>query len=297
MLPIDAPLERIAIKGYDGTGLCVWRAGRGKHRWLLPPGLGTPVLSWKYLFEYFQDRMTIVTWDPRGCFESGKPSDLTHLTVWDHTEDALSVVNAVGWGSQKFVAGGWSMGVEIGLEIWRCVPGQVLALTLINGTFEHVMKTAFGFPKADVLLRGLTRGAARMSPVFAPLATYLLGRSWAIPLLKNLGLVAENADFFGEVLKEFRNLDFETYFQMILQTDEHSARDILPTVTVPTLITVGTGDKMTPVSIGHFMHEQIEGSELFVIPNGTHYTTLEYPEIVNLKVEQFFRNRVFGKNF
>jgi len=44
------------------------------------------------------------------------------------------------------------------------------------------------------------------------------------------------------------------------------------------------------------MHEQITDSELFIIPNGTRYTTPKYPEIVNLKLEQFFRRRVFGSN-
>ncbi len=295
---IKSPMETMSIPSGDGTRLNVVIVGNGPHRWLLPPGLGTPILSWKYLFEYFHKKMTIVTWDPRGCYDSEIPSDIGRLRVEDHVDDAMAVVRAMGWEKETFVTGGWSMGIEIGLEIYRRMPENIQALTLINGAFEHVLRTAFGFvPKADVLLRGTLHGMATASPVFAPLSSYLLGQDWAIKFLKSLGIVTANEDFFGEVVQEFRRLDFGPYFRMILKLDEHSARPILRTVKVPTLVTAGTMDKMTPMSVSRAMHERIPDSDFFVIPNGTHYTTLEYPEIVNLKLDQFFRNRVFSETW
>lgn len=294
---IHAPVKSLDIKSYDGTSLRVYTCGTGKHRWLLPPGLGTPLVCWKYIFEYFQDRMSIVTWDPRGCYDSKAPADLSHLTVDDHVRDAEAVLDAVGWKKSRFVTGGWSMGVEIGLEIYRKMPERIAGLTLINGTFEHVLSTAFNLPKADEIFGGILRAATKISSVFSPLSAYLLSQSWTVPFLKSLRLVTNNEDFFIEALKEFRRLDFGVYFPMMLALSEHSADDVLTSVNIPTLITVGTADKMTPVSVGEYMHERIAGSELFVIPNGTHYTTMEYPEIVNLKLEQFFRRRVFGDAF
>ena len=238
--------------------------------------------------------MTIVTWDPRGCYGSDIPEHPERLSLENHVDDAMSVLDALEWTEGTFITGGWSMGVEIGLELYHRLPERVSALALINGTFEHVLRTAFSLPKADKLLCGALHGMIAASPVFGPLSSYLLAQDWAIKVLKNLRIVATNEDFFTEVLQDFSQLEFGTYFEMILRLDEHSARSILPEVKVPTLITAGSMDKMTPVSMSKFMNEQIADSEYFEIPNGTHYTTIEYPEIVNLKLEQFFRNKVFG---
>lgn len=294
---IDAPIKSFMVQGIDGTNLKVYQAGEGYHRWLLPPGLGTPVSCWKYLFEHFKEKMTIVTWDPRGCYGSEVPEHPERLSLENHVDDALSILEALDWSEGTFISGGWSMGVEISLELYHRIPDRITALTLINGTYEHVLQTAFNFPKAGQFFRGLLSGMVVASPVIAPLSSYLLKKDWAVDFLKTLSIVTNNEDYFGDVMKDFADLDFGPYFEMILRLDEHSAKSILKEVEVPTLITAGTLDKMTPMSTAQYMHEQIRNSELFLVPNGTHYTTIEYPEIVNLKLEDFFRNRVYGKSW
>ncbi len=295
---IQAHIEDFQVTSSDGTRIQAYSCGKGPHRWLLPPGLGTPVSCWRYLFEYFQEHMTIVTWEPRGCYRSGQPADPSRITVEDHVLDGFAVADAVDWlgkaENKKYVTGGWSMGIQIGLEMYRHQPENVAGLTLINGAYEHVLRTAFAFlPYPDRVLGAVLKALSRGAGVAAPLSRYLLGQPWAIEFLQNLGIVAENEAFFGEVLGDFKELDFGFYFPMILALNKHSAREILPLVDVPTLVTAGTMDKMTPLSVSEDLHRRIRDSELFVIPNGTHYTTIEYPEIVNLKLEQFFRNRVF----
>jgi pimeloyl-ACP methyl ester carboxylesterase len=294
---INAPIKQIRVTSGDGTDICAYICGSGKNRWLLPPGLGTPVMAWKYLFEYFKDHMTIVTWEPRGCYNSEAPDDLDRMYIDDHVADGLALIKHLGWDQgSRFVTGGWSMGVEIGLELYDRLPERIKALTLINGTFEYVLKTAFQvpfIPFVDVFLKNMLKGVSATSFLFSPASHYLLGKRWTIWLLQNLGLVAENKEFFGEVVQTFRDLDFGVYFPMMLKLNEHSANRILNQVRVPTLITAGTKDKMTPLYVSEYMHAKINESELFIIPNGTHYATLEYPEIVNLKLEQFFRNRAF----
>ena len=259
--------------------------------------MGTPVYSWKYLFEYFGDRITFVTWEPRGCYDSAAPEDLGRLRVEDHVQDGVAVLEAAGWKDASFICGGWSMGIEIGLELYRLMPERIQSLMLLNGAYEHVLTTAFDIPVVNKLLEPSVKGVASAAGVFAPLSRYLLGQPWAITVLKHLGIVTANRDFFGEVVSLFKELDFSVYFRMILALNSHSAKEILPLVQVPTLITAGTMDKMTPLSVSEYMHQRIADSELFIVPNGTHYTTIEYPEIINLKLEQFLRTRVFGQEF
>ena len=75
----------------------------------------------------------------------------------------------------------------------------------------------------------------------------------------------------------------------MLRLNEHTAEPYLRDIDVPTLVTAGSRDTMTPVSVAQTMADQIAKAELVVIPNGTHYTQLEYPDIMNLAIEKFLR--------
>jgi len=297
MASIDAPMTPFTVTSADGTRLQAWRAGTGPHHVLLSPGMGTPVLCWKYLFEHFTSQVTFVTWDPRGCYGSDKPADPAHIEVAHHVEDGEAVLSQVGWRGTPYVCAGWSMGVELSLELYTRHRDDVAGLVLINGAFEHVLKTVTLFPGADRVVDRLLGLGQVLGPYTSPVVRTLLGQDWSIQALLHLGIVADNEPFFGEVLKEFRQLDFGFYSGMIRALNHHSARALAPTVQVPTLITAGTGDKMTPLATARELRWLIPGSELFVVPNGTHYTTLEYPEIVNLKLEQFFRTRAFAETW
>lgn len=293
MVTIDAPMKPFHVTSADGTRLRAFQAGSGPHHVLLSPGMGTPVLCWKYLFEAFAKQVTFVTWDPRGCYGSDKPAEPTNIEVAHHVDDGEAVLAAMGWGGSPYVCAGWSMGVELSLELYARHRADVKGLVLINGAFEHVLKTVALFPGADRIVDRLLGLGVALGPYASPVVSTLLSQEWTIKALLNLGIVADNEPFFGEVLKEFRQLDFGFYSGMIRALNHHSARALAPTVTVPTLITAGSGDKMTPLATARELRWLIPGAELFVIPSGTHYTTLEYPEIVNLKLEQFFRTRAF----
>jgi pimeloyl-ACP methyl ester carboxylesterase len=293
MATIDAPMTPFTVTSADGTSIQAWRAGTGPHRVLLSPGMGTPVLCWKYLFEHFADQVTFVTWDPRGCYGSAKPSDPSRIEVADHVADGEAVLASIGWAGGPYVCAGWSMGVELSLELYARHRDDVTGLVLINGAFEHVLKTVTLFPGAERLVDRLLGLGVVLGPYTSPVVRTLLGQEWSIQALLKLGIVSDNEPFFGEVLKEFRQLDFGFYSGMIRALNHHSARALAPTVKVPTLITAGTSDKMTPLATARELRWLIPDAELFVVPNGTHYTTLEYPEIVNLKLDDFFRRRVF----
>lgn len=297
MATIDASMTPFRVTSADGTRLQAFKAGTGPHHVLLSPGMGTPVLCWKYLFEHFAPQVTFVTWDPRGCYGSDKPADRAHVEVEHHVADGEAVLAAVEWGGTPYVCAGWSMGVELSLELYAAHRDDVKGLVLINGAFEHVLKTVTLFPGADRIVDRLLGLGTLLGPHASTVTRALLSQEWTIQALLHLGLVADNEVFFGEVLREFRALDFGYYAGMIRALNHHSARALAPTVQVPTLITAGSGDKMTPLATARELRWLIPGAELFVIPNGTHYTTIEYPEIVNLKLEQFFRTRAFAETW
>lgn len=288
---IEVPVESCTVRSRDGTGIRVHQTGSGPHRWLLTPGLGTPLLVWKHIFERFQERMTIVTWDQRGMFGSDRTRA---LAFHHHLDDAEAVLLHLGW--ERFVTGSWSMGVQLGLGLYERMPERIQALTLINGAFEHVLSTAYGPKLTTPLIRLVLAGLVKGSPLLTPAARRLLASGTAGLLMDKLAVTTDNARFVTAVTRELAGLDLATYFTVLLELDRHSARSVLDQVTVPTLVTAGKKDVATPPSVAKELASSIPSAEYVEIERGTHYTPLEYPEDLNRALERFFA-RVFGERW
>ncbi len=66
--------------------------------------------------------------------------------------------------------------------------------------------------------------------------------------------------------------------------------DRLPSIKVPTLITVGDHDECDP-SLSRTMHEKIAGSKLVVLPKSGHMTFVDQPGMFLKAVEEFLHGR------
>jgi len=66
--------------------------------------------------------------------------------------------------------------------------------------------------------------------------------------------------------------------------------DRLATITVPTLITVGDHDEVSP-SIAEAMHAKIAGSKLVILPQSGHMTFVDQPGLFVKTVSDFVANR------
>jgi pimeloyl-ACP methyl ester carboxylesterase len=42
------------------------------------------------------------------------------------------------------------------------------------------------------------------------------------------------------------------------------------------------------------MARRIRGAELLIVPGGTHFVAVEYPELLNLRIEKFFREHALS---
>ena len=83
------------------------------------------------------------------------------------------------------------------------------------------------------------------------------------------------------------------YFTMTRYLHDHSAAAYLGEVRVPTLITTGTRDLLTPPDVAERMHRAIARSELVVVPRATHYIVAEFPDVLNDRIARFL-DRALG---
>ena len=65
-------------------------------------------------------------------------------------------------------------------------------------------------------------------------------------------------------------------------------RDVLATITVPTLLIYGDADVRSPADVvGKDMYARIPGSTLVVIPGASHMVNLEQPEAFSAAIRRF----------
>jgi pimeloyl-ACP methyl ester carboxylesterase len=62
---------------------------------------------------------------------------------------------------------------------------------------------------------------------------------------------------------------------------------MLPLLEIRTLILVGDGDKVTPLSDSERMHAAIRGSKLVTIRDAAHWSNMEKPDEVNRAIKLF----------
>jgi pimeloyl-ACP methyl ester carboxylesterase len=79
--------------------------------------------------------------------------------------------------------------------------------------------------------------------------------------------------------------------RILLELDKHSADEVLDRIT---LVTAGSKDVATPPRIMRALHDRIASSIYEEIERGTHYTPIEYPQVLNEALERFFETQVFA---
>ncbi len=253
--------------------------------------MGAPLISMLRLFQALASELRVVTWDMRGFQASAAPSEPDALDVARHADDLEAVVAAEKL--DRFVLGGWSMGVPITLEAVRRDPGRALALLLINGPFESALRHALPHPAlAPLLVRAIDRVGGPIGALANPWSVRLLGRPGLAAKLHRVGVIAREPEYFQHILEEFRHVDWARYLRVMRRLHEFDATPFLDAVRAPTLIVTGTRDFMTPVSTAERLARRIAHAELFVVQGGTHYTPAEFSGELAHRIRLFLRQNV-----
>ena len=277
----------------DGTSLFYRLEGpESAPAMVLCDGLGCDGFAWKYLHPYLERRHRVLRWHYRGHGRSGVPRDLSRVGM-DYTCDDLErLLDATG--IERAVLFGHSMGVQVTLEFHRRHPERVAALVLVCGSYGNPLDTFHDsnylkriFP---VLRHLVERYPARASRLIHSLLSTELAMQVALSMELNRALIskADLAPYFEHLAK----MDPVVFVRTLDSLAAHSAWDHLPHVDVPTLIIAGERDKFTPAWLSRKMAEHIPSAELMLVPLATHTATLEYRELIELRIERFLRDRL-----
>lgn len=257
--------------GYQvrGDGPCV----------VLANGLGGTYVAFRHLYDVLGDYKTIC-WDYRGLYTSAAPADPKANTVGHQVEDLIDILDKEG--VRACVIAGWSMGVQVGFETIKRHRDRVKGLFAINGTYGRAFRTVMGSRLVGQTIPMLLRLVRAQATLVGRATKRIAGSDALINAMKRVGLVSQTIDLeiFRIVAGGFVNLDWVIYSDLLSRLDEHDAEDVLESIDIPVTIVTGDRDLMTPPSTAEHIHRAIPNSRLVVVKGGTHYTPVEYPEVI-----------------
>ena len=283
--------EERFVRSFDGTQLFVSRDGSGPPV-LLCDGIGCDGFILRYLRPALRDQYTLIHWHYRGHGESEAPRDPDALGISELRGDLIAVLDALGL--ERVVLVGYSMGVQLALDFAVRFPGRVAGLVPMCGSYGHPLDTFHDtslantlFPYLEALVRRFPEGAQRLwSGLLRSELAYQYGVHFEVE-----GRLLAREDF-QPYFDHLARMDVGIFFRMLEKVRHHSVGQRLHEVSAPTLVVAGERDTFTPVWLSRRMQRLIPGSEILVVPFGTHTAPLEMPELVCMRVSKFLHERV-----
>ena len=285
------------IEGIDGTELYFQTTGTdtGKPPIIFCDGIGCAGYVWKYIKRDFADEHQMLQWNYRGHGQSAMPEEDGHLTIEAMADDLNCIVEKLDM--RPAIIMGHSMGVQVILEYARRHPQHVAGLVPICGSSGNLLDTFHDRPYLKMALPFLQKAYTYVDKIVDPIWERVLpteiGFQFATHTEVN-GEFIKREDFFP-YLEDLSQVEPGLFLEMLGNAQQHSAKDFLPQIDVPTLVIAGERDGFTPAWLSKEMARSIPGAEMLMIPSGSHTASLEMPELTSLRLEKWLNTHFKAK--
>ena len=255
------PAPRIAVEHAGKGELVIFLHGIGGNR-----------LNWTDQVTAFAPFFHAVAWDARGYGDSDDYEG--PLAFSDYADDIVRVLDHFGAAKAHVV--GLSMGGRIAQDFAARHPGRLKTLTLCDthkgfAGWSDEKKRAFIASRKEPLLAG-----KEPKDIAGPVARTLVGPNASQEALDRL-------------IDSMSRLHKESYIKSIEASVMMPVRDDLDRIKVPTLVLVGSEDKLTSVEMARELAAEIPDAEFVVIDDAGHLANIEQPAAFNDAVLGFLR--------
>lgn len=194
------------------------------------------------------------------------------LRYGEHVDRAGALVETLGQGPAHVV--GLSWGGTVVLELYRRHPGLVATLTMID-TYAG-WKGSLPADEVKARVAGARQMLAASEEDFDP----------TLPGLFAGDPPPEFVPLLAAIAADVRPVTLDRELAIMAASD---LSEVLPRVSVPTLLIWGQLDARSPLVVARQFEEAIADTELVVIDGAGHMSNLERPERVNDAVRRFCR--------
>lgn len=251
--------------------------GRGEPLVLIQ-GLGGPRSGWIFQTRAFGKYYRVITFDNRGVGKSDKPGG--SYTVRTMADDTIALLDYLGVDKAHVL--GISLGGMIAQEIAINYPERVRKLILActaaeTGATDESVITAMGLGDGSSGAEGRDLRGVDMAKVMSAVISLSYNRRLFRLLFLPLAKIYLR---FGEVKGISGQLEAAAAY---------STLDRLQQIKAPTLVIVGTGDKLMPVHSSEVLADRIPGARLVKVEGGSHSFFMEMRGRFNKEVLDFLR--------
>jgi len=286
-----SPIGR--VESFDGTRLYVGAVGSGPSV-VFAHGFCLNATSWHFQLQELADEFRVVVYDMRGHGLSGRPAT-DDWSMEALARDMRVVIDAV---DPPVILVGHSMGGMALLQYCELFPDTlgslVSAICLVDTCARDVIggmvpsATKIAMPALRLLERAATMAAARSPSAFDKIRE---ARSDLVTLLVRLmgfgpSAPAEQVEFMSSMLA---SVPAEVLVPIVQTLRTMDVSHTLDEIDVPTLVIVGSRDRLTPRAAARLLATNIHGAELVVIPQSGHMPMLEHPDEFNDVLRPFLR--------
>ncbi len=286
--PSPVPARHGYFRSFDGTKLFYSVEGEGKPV-IFCYGLVCSSLHWTYQIAHVRKNYKAIWMDYRGHQHSEVPEDIGSMTLENLAKDLKLLLDELKVQDAVFL--GHSMGVNVVLEFYRLFPERVAGMILSNGTPTRPLETLL---KSNALLPGF-----RVLEILAEKSPPLLKKIWKLqkgnPLVhRTIGLLGFNPHLTAKedvalYVDQIADMDPRVFLTLIRNYDNYDGSSWLHTIKCPTQIIAGEKDLIIPLEQQELLHQLIPGSGFSVISRGSHCPQMDLPEVVNAKIDEFFK--------
>ncbi len=261
---IDASLERATAPllhySVEGHGPSV----------MLIHGVGANLSSWDGIVPALAEHFTVVRLDLRGHGRSGHIRG--RCTLDDFVRDVVDVLTACGITRAHVV--GFSLGGLIAQGLALAHPPMVDRLVLLSAVAGRTPDEKARMRERVAVLRD--QGIEAISGASQ--------ERWFTP-----AFVARHPDLVRKRMEELHSNHQPSYLAAYTAFATSDLGDRLHAITHLTLIATGEHDAGSNPRMAQFMHEQVRGSRLHILPQLRHSVLVEAPEQVAALVLEFLR--------
>lgn len=247
-----------------------WReAGEGPVAVFLH-GLGGGRTAWRPQLDALSGLRRCVAWDAPGYGASAPVAD-THFDAYARA--ALALIDAVSPDDPVDLVG-MSFGGMIAQYATALAPGRIRSLTLL------CTSPKFGLDGTDPDEWRAAR-LAGLEQMGTPAA--------AAPLILPSLVGPDGSHVLPEAIEAMGRVPLQGLLDSLSTIASHDSRELLPTITTPTLVLVGELDDETPVAYGQAIVDLLPYGHLEVIPGVGHILNLEAEDAVNTAIARHWK--------
>lgn len=276
---------------FDDTEIYFESRGSGQPL-VLVYGLACLMNHWHFQIEELSKKFRVITFDLRGHHGSQVPNNLSTLKIQDLAKDVIALVEHLKIPHAHFI--GHSYGVPILLEMALQKPSLGSSLTLVNGFCRNPLLSGIGQEVISPAVHWLREKYQQNpdlwqkmwstfvnNPLSAPLSALAGGFNWKLTQLHDIQIY----------LKGVAQIPLAVFIPLFEDLLDFNLLEQLGNIQIPTLVVAGEQDLITPISFQKEMASQLVHSQLSVVPYGSHCTQLDFPEYLNLLIENWITSK------